>query len=67
MGVSFLLKLGQKSQHLSVNFLCPSLKTALLDESNKIKNAENALESFSFFEKKGGNLEKLDFSDSEFS
>ncbi|WNM16792.1 P97 family adhesin [Mesomycoplasma ovipneumoniae] len=43
------------------------VKTALLDESNKIKNAENALESFSFFEKKGGNLEKLDFSDSEFS
>ncbi|WP_341517591.1 P97 family adhesin [Mesomycoplasma ovipneumoniae] len=43
------------------------VKSALLDESNKIKNAENALESFSFFEKKGGNLEKLDFSDSEFS
>ncbi|MDW2910961.1 P97 family adhesin [Mesomycoplasma ovipneumoniae] len=43
------------------------VKTALLDDSNKIKNAENALESFSFFEKKGGNLEKLDFSDSEFS
>ncbi|MDW2924412.1 P97 family adhesin [Mesomycoplasma ovipneumoniae] len=43
------------------------VKAALLDESNKIKNAENALESFSFFEKKGGNLEKLDFSDSEFS
>ncbi|WP_044285839.1 P97 family adhesin [Mesomycoplasma ovipneumoniae] len=43
------------------------VKSALLDDSNKIKNAENALESFSFFEKKGGNLEKLDFSDSEFS
>nr|ALF62775.1 p113 [Mesomycoplasma ovipneumoniae] len=43
------------------------VKSALLDESNKIKNAENALESFSFFEKKGGNLEKLDFSDPEFS
>ncbi|WP_337903771.1 P97 family adhesin [Mesomycoplasma ovipneumoniae] len=43
------------------------VKSALLDESNKIKNAENALESFSFFEKKDGNLEKLDFSDSEFS
>ncbi|WDV48812.1 adhesin [Mesomycoplasma ovipneumoniae ATCC 29419] len=43
------------------------VKAALLDDSNKIKNAENALESFSFFEKKGGNLEKLDFSDSEFS
>ncbi|UVO16332.1 P97 family adhesin [Mesomycoplasma ovipneumoniae] len=43
------------------------VKSALLDESDKIKNAENALESFSFFEKKGGNLEKLDFSDSEFS
>ncbi|MDF9627942.1 adhesin [Mesomycoplasma ovipneumoniae] len=43
------------------------VKSALLDESNKIKNAENALESFSFFEKKGVNLEKLDFSDSEFS
>ncbi|MDW2919505.1 adhesin [Mesomycoplasma ovipneumoniae] len=43
------------------------VKSVLLDESNKIKNAENALESFSFFEKKGGNLEKLDFSDSEFS
>ncbi|MHA0298155.1 P97 family adhesin [Mesomycoplasma ovipneumoniae] len=43
------------------------VKSVLLDESNKIKNAENVLESFSFFEKKGGNLEKLDFSDSEFS
>ncbi|MCP9306951.1 hypothetical protein, partial [Mesomycoplasma ovipneumoniae] len=25
LGVSFLLKLEQKSQHLSVNFFCPSL------------------------------------------
>lgn len=44
-----------------------AVKTTLLDGNNKIKNAENALESFSFFEKKDGNLEKLDFSDSEFS
>ncbi|UVO15039.1 adhesin [Mesomycoplasma ovipneumoniae] len=44
-----------------------AVKTTLLDGSNKIKNAENALESFSFFEKKDGNLKKLDFSDSEFS
>ncbi|WP_337896460.1 hypothetical protein, partial [Mesomycoplasma ovipneumoniae] len=29
LGVSFLLKLGQKSQHLSVNFLCPSLFTGI--------------------------------------
>ncbi|WP_337898477.1 P97 family adhesin [Mesomycoplasma ovipneumoniae] len=44
-----------------------AVKTTLLDGNNKIKNAENALESFSFFEKKDGNLKKLDFSDSEFS
>ncbi|MDW2893107.1 P97 family adhesin [Mesomycoplasma ovipneumoniae] len=44
-----------------------AVKTTLLDGNNKIKNAENALESFSFFERKDGNLEKLDFSDSEFS
>ncbi|XBE78321.1 adhesin [Mesomycoplasma ovipneumoniae] len=44
-----------------------AVKTTLLDGNNKIKNDENALESFSFFERKDGNLEKLDFSDSEFS
>ncbi|MDW2892952.1 adhesin [Mesomycoplasma ovipneumoniae] len=44
-----------------------AVKTTLLDGNNQIKNAENALESFSFFEKKDGNLKKLDFSDSEFS
>ncbi|WP_069096437.1 P97 family adhesin [Mesomycoplasma ovipneumoniae] len=44
-----------------------AVKTTLLDGNNKIKNGENALESFSFFERKDGNLQKLDFSDSEFS
>ncbi len=41
MGVSFLLKLGQKSQHLSVTFLCPSLPEVLLKEflvKDHIKN-----------------------------
>ncbi|MDF9627974.1 hypothetical protein P5716_03185, partial [Mesomycoplasma ovipneumoniae] len=51
LGVSFLLKLGQKSQHLSVNFLCPSLvfgyffnffgKSQFIDKTAKITKKYN--------------------------
>ncbi|AJR12381.1 Uncharacterised protein [Mesomycoplasma dispar] len=44
-----------------------TVKNALLDNNNQIKNPDEVLKSFSFFQKNGEDLEKINFEDTEFT